>query len=45
MVRSHDDDIVTGVIARLEFELAYYDVAVLHISHNATRTSSVFVGL
>ena len=27
-----------NVIARLEFELAYYDVAVQHNSHHATGT-------
>ena len=25
-------------IAQLEFELSYYDVAVQHVSHNASRT-------
>ena len=29
-----------NVIARLEFELAYYDVAVQLVSHNTTETLS-----
>ena len=28
-----------NVIARLEFELAYYDIAVQHVIHSTTRTS------
>ena len=32
-----------NVLAWQEFELAYYDVAVLHVSHNAAKTPSLFV--
>ena len=31
-------------IARLEFELVYYDVAVYHVNHYATETPSIMRG-
>ena len=30
-----------NIIERLEFELAYYDVAIQHVSYDATMTSSL----
>ena len=32
-----------NVIARLEFELAYYNVAIHHISHNASLLKDVML--
>ena len=31
----------TNVIERLEFELAYYDVAVQHVNHNDKGTTTI----
>ena len=33
-----------NVIARLEYELAYYDSAVHHFNHYTTRTPPTFLG-
>ena len=34
-----------NLIARLEFELAYYDVVVQHVNHNTTETLPLGMGL